>query len=252
MHCRPVRVRSNFALSYSALTGESFCKSGKTFLSHCSRHGFVKVYVVDALAGMIFRFGAFVFALLTMGVMLLVAKARVRNNEPDMTDKELMDTLIVVGVISFVLAGIIFHFVMSLLLMIVDAAYACVVLDLDNYGRTNQFHRPAIANVIMQKVKPDFVVVAQPSQIYVETGNPSAQVPQECGARCRGAPRRSSEESTSLPPIAGQTLVILLHRMGRRGARGCPRLIRSEQAGLTHELTIDDECGVFFEAGYIV
>ena len=181
---------SNFALSYSALTGESFCKSGKTFLSHCSRHGFVKVYVVDALAGMIFRFGAFVFALLTMGVMLLVAKARVRNNEPDMTHKELMDTLIVVGVISFVLSGIIFHFVMSLLLMIVDAAYSCVVLDLDNYGRTNQFHRPAIAVVVMQKVKPDFVVVQQPD--LCRSGQPIGTGAAECGARCRGAPRRSS------------------------------------------------------------
>ena len=38
---------------------------------------------------------------------------------------------------------------MSLLLMIVDAAYSCVVLDLDNYGRTNQF-QPAIAVVVMQ------------------------------------------------------------------------------------------------------
>ena len=169
---------TTFALSYAALTGESFCQSGKTFLGHCERHGFIKVLVVDMLARMIFNFGAFVFALLTMGITIGMVKAGVLS-KPDTTQDEMAVTLIPIGILSFLIAGIIFHFVMSLLLMIVDAAYSCVVLDLDNYGRTNQFHRPAIAVVVMQKVKPDFVVVqqpggaaigqpVQPGQVYVQ------------------------------------------------------------------------------------
>merc|ERR1719502_407707 len=55
---------TSFALAYSALTGGSFCSSGRTFLGHCTRHGFLRVIAVDYLAQMTLSFGALVLGLL--------------------------------------------------------------------------------------------------------------------------------------------------------------------------------------------
>ena len=53
-----IEFLTRFALTYSALTGDALCTSGRTFLDHCTRHGFVKVIVVDYLAAITLNFGA--------------------------------------------------------------------------------------------------------------------------------------------------------------------------------------------------
>ena len=81
---------------------------------------------------------------------------------------------------AFALALFVLVFIASILLNIVDAAYSCIVLDLDNYRRTRTFHRPAMATAVLVKVKPDFVVVEQPSggyAAYAVGGQPSAPLP---------------------------------------------------------------------------
>ena len=54
---------TRFAISFHALTGESFCDSARTFTDHCSRHGFTALSV-DVLSSIVLRFGAMVLSLL--------------------------------------------------------------------------------------------------------------------------------------------------------------------------------------------
>ena len=55
-------------------------------------------------------------------------------------DDDRSSVLIAVGSFAWLIAFIVLHFIASLLLNIVDASYACVVLDLDNHARTGERH----------------------------------------------------------------------------------------------------------------
>jgi hypothetical protein len=155
-----IEFLTRFALVYAALTGESFCTSGKTFLAHCERHGFLRVIVVDYIAGMTLSFGAFVLALLVSAVTTLLVDERVLDGDShDQTRTAVLGTI---ATFAALVAFVVLHFIASLLLNVVDAAYACIILDLDNYSRVGSFHRPAIATAVVMKVKPECVVL-QPS-----------------------------------------------------------------------------------------
>ena len=62
-----IEFLTRFALTYAALTGDSLCDSGRTFLDSCTRHGFLKVVVVDYLASITLNFGALIFGLVVTG-----------------------------------------------------------------------------------------------------------------------------------------------------------------------------------------
>lgn len=147
---------TRFALVYAALTGEGFCSSGRNFMDSCSRHGFLKVLIVDYMASITLNFGALVVALLVAAITVgLVQVGELSSAAHD----DRTTVLLVTGGVALVIASAVLVFICSLLLNVVDAAYSCVVLDLDNHARVGTFHRPAIATVVLQKTKPDFVVV---------------------------------------------------------------------------------------------
>jgi len=156
-----IEFLTRFALTYAALTGDSLCDSGRTFLDSCTRHGFLKVVVVDYLASITLNFGALIFGLVVTAITLGMVEKGVLDGASHDDDRS--SVLIAVGSFAWLIAFIVLHFIASLLLNIVDASYACVVLDLDNHARTGAFHRPQIAQAVLVKTKPDFVVVTQPA-----------------------------------------------------------------------------------------
>ena len=64
--------------------------------------------------------------------------------------------LVFVGAFAF--AWMILSFIAMILLNVIDASYACLILDLDNAAQTRVFQRPEIAQAILVKVKPGYVV----------------------------------------------------------------------------------------------
>ena len=166
-----------FSLSYAALTGESFCDSGKTFVGHCRTHGFLKVVTVDWVASLTLSFGSFIMGLLVAAITTGLVQASVING-PEHDDSRAR-VLTVTASLAAVVAFAILNFIASILLDVIDASYCCMVLDLDNYVRCGAFHRPAIATVVVQKVKPDFVIV-QPGGAYA-VAQPGVPVGQPVG-----------------------------------------------------------------------
>lgn len=150
---------TRFALTFAALTGDTFCRSGRTFLDTCTRHGFLKVYIVDYIAAITLNFGALVF-----GLAVTAATVYVVDNAVSVTPNERNAVLAAVGGVAWLLSTAVLLFLAGLLLNIVDAAYSCIVLDLDNRTRLGSFHQPAIATAVLQKVQPgsEYVVVHQP------------------------------------------------------------------------------------------
>lgn len=156
-----IEFLTRFALTYAALTGDAFCTSGRTFYSNCTRHGFLKVLVVDWLAKITLQFGSLVAALLVTAITVAVVDKGVLDGPQH--DDDRVTVLVAVGACAFLLSFLMLAFISGLLLDVVDAAYCCVVLDIDNHQRTGTFHRPVIAQAVMVKVKPEYVVVAQPA-----------------------------------------------------------------------------------------
>jgi hypothetical protein len=147
---------TRFALTFHALTGDSFCESGRTFMDHCTRHGFTKVLVVDWMASLTLNFGAVVLGLLcTAGTVLTV------DGAAKISDDNRVSILIIIGIVAWLIASLILLFIAGVLHDIVDAAYACLVLDLDHRQQTGVYHQPAIAQAILVKVQPG-IVIEQP------------------------------------------------------------------------------------------
>jgi len=169
-----IEFLTRFALTYAALTGDSLCGSGRTFLGTCSRHGFAKVLVVDGLAAMTLQFGAFVLSLLVSAITVGLVAASVLDGPAHNEDR--LAVLGATAALSFSIAFAVLLFISSLLLNVVDAAYACVVLDIDNALRLGAFHRPAIATAVLQKTNPGYVVVTQPGETRTT-----------CNTACSGA-----------------------------------------------------------------
>jgi len=174
-----IEFLTRFALVHAALTGKSFCASGRSFLETCNRHGFLKVIIVDYLAAITLNFGALVFGLLVAALSVALVQTSVLNGRT--ADEEHTAVLVVSGVCAALVASVVLVFIAEILLNVVDAAYSCVVLDLDNHSRTNTFHRPVIAQAVLIKAKPDHVaVVMSPgggasyavAQPVVPTGRP--------------------------------------------------------------------------------
>jgi len=169
-----IEFLTRFALTYSALTGDGLCESGRTFLDSCTRHGFLKVVVVDYLASITLNFGALVFGLAVAAITVGMVDQAVLVGPAHNDDRAAV--LYTVGGAAWLIATIVLVFIASLLLNIVDASYACVVLDLDNHARVGTFFRPQIAQAVLVKVKPDFVVM-QPAggAAYASSAIPVAQ-----------------------------------------------------------------------------
>jgi len=149
-----VEFINRFALTFSALTGDALCASGRTFLGHCRRHGLLKVLVIDQLAAITLQLGALVLAL-AVGVLT----SAVVDGTTHVHDDDRSTVLLTVGGVGWLLAACVLSFVAGILLNVVDAAYSCLVLDLDNAARVGSFNRPPIAQAVFVKVAPEYVVV---------------------------------------------------------------------------------------------
>lgn len=147
---------TRFALVFHALTGDDFCTSGRTFLGHCSRHGF-RVIMVDYLAAITLQFGAVILALLVTALTVLLVKAGVYVHGDDMTT-----VLSTYGAAAWFIGSLVLVFIAGILLNVVDAAYACLVLDLDNAAATGAYRQPAMAQAVIAKAHPTYVI-QQPS-----------------------------------------------------------------------------------------
>jgi len=164
-----VEFLTRFALTFSALTGETFCTSGRAFLDTCTRHGFMKVVVVDYMAAMTLQFGALILGLLVTAVTLQMVQSSDFTHDDDRTA-----VLSMIGGLAWLIASLVLVFISGILLNVVDAAYSCLVLDLDNYHRTHTFHRPALAHAVLVKVQPAFVVVQPGGAAAIAQGQPVA------------------------------------------------------------------------------
>jgi hypothetical protein len=151
-----IEFLTRFALTFSALTGEPFCAAGRSFLDTCTRHGFLKVVVIDYLASLTLNFGAMVFGL---AVTAITVGAVAKSDAVHSADKTTV--LWTVGVCAWLIASVVLMFIAGLLLNIVDAAYSCLVLDIDHRTRSGAFHRPEIAHAVLLKVQPTHAFVVQ-------------------------------------------------------------------------------------------
>jgi len=161
---------TRFALTFSALTGDSLCDAGRTFLSHVERHG-LKVLVVDYLAAITLQFGALVLGLLVGAITVGLVDA-----SPHVHDDDRTSVLLTIGIFGWLVSSTILLFIGGILLNVVDASYSCLVLDLDHHQTTGTFHRPAIAHAVLYKVKPEYVV-QQPGGGAVAYARPQQVVP---------------------------------------------------------------------------
>jgi len=143
---------TKFALTVHALTGDSFCDSGRTFLHHCQRHGF-KALVVDFLAALTLQFGAIV-----LGLLLTAATVFLAGRSSHVHDDDKTAVLTSLGGVTWLIAGLILCFIAGILLNVVDAAYACLVLDCDHATHTGAHHQPVMAQVILVKAHPTYVI----------------------------------------------------------------------------------------------
>ena len=187
-----IEFLTRFALCIHALSGEDFCSSARKFTDHLQKHGFTAVSV-DALSRVTLRsrphphpgsipsptptlqphpssrgpdpnlnpqtlrFGAFVLSVAlagaTMGLFYANMKGKLESG-----DGILFPLMFVLFFASFLFAWVILSFIAAILLNVIDASYACLILDLDNAAQTRVFQRPEIAQAILVKVKPGYVV----------------------------------------------------------------------------------------------
>lgn len=143
---------TRFALTFHSLSGEDFCTSGRSFLQHCKRHGFT-AYSVDWLARMTLSFGAIILASLLAAITIMqVGDYKFKDKD----DMHLVQCL--VGLFAWIFAAFILNFLSGVLLNIIDASYSCLVLDLDNATQTGTYRRPAIAQAVLVKANPSYVL----------------------------------------------------------------------------------------------
>jgi len=149
-----IEFLTRFALTFHALTGDDFCSSARTFTDHLSRHGFSAMFV-SWLARIVFQLGAWVLSLVVMAICLAIMSSTV----PADAD---WPTWVVLGICSLVIAAFFLSFISGILLNVIDACYACLVLDLDHGAR----HQPQMASAIIILANPTYNVVEQPNGSY--------------------------------------------------------------------------------------
>lgn len=162
---------TRFALTFHALTGDDFCASGKTFLSHASRHGFTAI-MVDYLATMTLQFGAVVLGLLVTAFTVFLVDKGGHVHDDDRTM-----VLVFSGLLAWFISSVVLVFIGGILLNVVDACYACLVLDLDHATTNGSYHKPVIAHAVIASVNPTYVIaqpggtaaIARPVQPYPQT-----------------------------------------------------------------------------------
>jgi hypothetical protein len=173
-----VEFLTRFALTFHALSGEPFCDSGRTFLGHCQRHGFLKVYTVDWLASVVLNFGAVILGLSATAITVLLLNGSSQLASYSQDDK--IAVLGIVGGVAWAIACVILLFIAGILHDVVDASYACLVLDLDSHARTGQYHQPQMAQTVLIQVRPGYVV-EQPGGMGVAYANPQPIQPVPTG-----------------------------------------------------------------------
>jgi len=162
---------TRFALTFHALTGDDFCTSGKNFLHHASRHGFTAI-MVDYLAALTLQFGAIVLGLLVTALTVFIVDEGGHVHDSDRTW-----VLVTAGLVSWFIASVVLVFIGGILLNVVDACYACLVLDLDHASHTGAYQKPIIAHAVIATVNPTYIIqqpggsaaIAQPVQPYPQT-----------------------------------------------------------------------------------
>ena len=168
-----IEFLTRFALVFHALTGDDFCTSARTFTTHLSRHGFTALWV-DFLSRFVFQFGAFVLSLVVTGVCLGIMSQTTSS----------VTALIILGIFSFVIAVFFLAFVGGILLNVIDACYACLVLDLDQGAQ----HQPQMAQCI--------IVIANPTYVVQQPGGTLAITTEG------GVPVGQPTHATAYPPTA--------------------------------------------------
>ena len=88
-----------------------------------------------------------------MGVYYVAMKDNVESGTTS-----LVFLMILLFVAATCFAWMVLSFIASILLNVIDASYACLILDLDQSLQSKQFQQPEIAQAILVKVKPGYVV----------------------------------------------------------------------------------------------
>jgi len=121
---------------------------------------------------MTLNFGAAVLALVVGAITVGLVDA-----SPHVHDDDRAAVLVSVGFGGWLIAATVLLFIAGILLNVVDAAYACLVLDMDQQQRGGAFHRPAIAHAVLYKLKPEYIV-QQPAGASVVYARPEQVAPQ--------------------------------------------------------------------------
>jgi len=150
-----IEFLTRFALTFHALTGDDFCTSARTFTTHLSRHGFTALWV-DWLSRFVFQFGAFVLSLVVTGLCLAIMSQTLPHPVQ-------WEAMLVLGLLSFLIAVFFLAFIGGILLNVIDACYACLVLDLDHGAQ----HQPQIAQAIIVMANPTYVVEQPNGQLMM-------------------------------------------------------------------------------------
>jgi len=66
--------------------------------------------------------------------------------------------MIIMAVVTWIVSWLILHFIASILLDVIDAAYSCCILDLDHAIAKGQHRRAAIAQGVLLKAHPTYVL----------------------------------------------------------------------------------------------
>jgi len=151
---------TRFAISFHALTGESFCDSARTFTDHCSRHGFTALSV-DVLSSIVLRVGAVVLSRLIGAITAGAVAGRVEEVAFPTGGYERTIFVLLFGVLGFAIALLPLMFAAGIILNVIDASYACLVLDLE-HGDASAVCKPQLAVAIVTVAKPTNIVIQQP------------------------------------------------------------------------------------------
>ena len=230
-----IQFLTRFAITFHALTGEDFCSSARTFANHLSRHGF-GVVVVDEIARIVFFMGNFTLSLIVGAATGYVAydsmtdPAGAREIDQDLA----VPAAVILGVIALTIAFFFLSFISGILLNVVDASFACLVLDLDHGAK----RQPAMAVTIMTIVQPTYVI-QQPGQgapvIAVPVGNGGAN---NTSAGYQMQDRLPNNTSAGASTVYPNAVAVQVHQVGYPQAVAYPvqsppmgtPIVRTEQS----------------------
>lgn len=179
-----VQWLTKFGIAYHALTGKPFCESTRLFMNHLNKFNLAALGV-DVLANMVLSAGAVVLSLLVGLVCTGLFYLQIADQFANLDTTGRVCVLVVPGVASWYIAWIPLSFVSGVLLNIIDAAYSCLVLDLE--GRAGEAH-PQLAYAVFSclkrggKLDNANIVIQQPGgsgpviAVATPVGQPGAQM----------------------------------------------------------------------------